>query len=186
MTAQNVFRLLLGRHTVDGSTSIGLLVLRVLAGSAMALHGAPKMLTPTSWMGPDSPVPGALQFLAAFAEFAGGIAWVLGLLTPLAALGIVVTMLVGISIGHLPIGDPFIRLSVGGVPPGPGIPFAGLPTWLAVAGGRSAAAVGSGSSELATLFTAMGVLLLFSGPGRLSLDAVLSRVLTERARRPAR
>ncbi|WP_239014266.1 hypothetical protein [Archangium violaceum] len=105
----------------------------------------------------------------------------LGLVTPLATLGVVVTMLVGIVIGHLAVGDPFIRLSVGGVPPGLGIPFAGLPTWLVRAGGRSAAAVGSGSSELATLFTAISVLLLLTGPGRFSLDAVLSRAL---ARRP--
>jgi putative oxidoreductase len=184
MTSHNVSQLLFGRHTVDGPTSMGLLVLRLLAGSAMALHGAPKMLTPTSWMGPDSPVPGVLQLLAAVAEFGGGIAWVLGLVTPLATLGVVVTMLVGIVIGHLAIGDPFIRLSVAGVPPGLGIPFAGLPTWLVRAGGRSAAAVGSGSSELATLFTAISALLLLTGPGRFSLDAVLSRALARRRAGP--
>ena len=43
-------------------------------------------------LGPDAPVPGALQFLAFLSEFGGGIALLLGLLTPVAALGVLSTM----------------------------------------------------------------------------------------------
>ena len=59
-------------------------------------HGWGKMQSPFSWMGPTAPVPGFLQFLAAFSEFGGGLAWVLGLLTPIAAFGIACTMLVAV------------------------------------------------------------------------------------------
>ncbi|WP_437819521.1 DoxX family protein [Sorangium sp. So ce1078] len=159
-------------RVVDRSTATGLLFVRLVAGTAMALHGAPKMMAATSWMGPGT-VPGWLQALAAFAELGGGIAWIVGLATPLASVGIAVTMIVGIAIAHIPGGDPFIRLTVQGIDTGPGIPFGGLPTWLVRAGGRSAG--GSGSSELASLFIAFAGLLLAAGPGRFSLDALLAR-----------
>ncbi|MCP3102516.1 DoxX family protein [Myxococcus sp. K15C18031901] len=163
----------------SSSLSTGLLVLRVLTGGLMALHGAGKMLTPFTWMGEGAPVPGFLQFLGAAAEFFGGLAWMVGLATPLATLGIAVTMLVGILIAHIPLGDPFIRLSVMGATTGPGEPFGVLPTWLVRAGGRSAG--GSGSSELATLYIAVSAMLLAAGPGRFSLDAFVSRRFAARA-----
>src|SRR5688572_6397027 len=68
-----------------GRSAVGLLVLRLVAGTAMAFHGWPKIQHATSWMGADAAVPGVLQALAAIAEFGGGICWVLGLLTPLAS-----------------------------------------------------------------------------------------------------
>ncbi|NTX50833.1 DoxX family protein [Myxococcus sp. CA051A] len=172
-------RILVDPRTADRSLSTGLLVLRILTGGLMALHGAGKMVTPFTWMGEGAPVPGVLQFLGAAAEFFGGLAWMVGVATPLATLGVAVTMLVGIVIAHIPFGDPFIRLSVMGLTTGPGEPFGGLPTWLVRAGGRSAG--GSGSSELATLYIAVSVLLLTAGPGRFSLDALLSRKLAARA-----
>ncbi|WP_437756953.1 DoxX family protein [Sorangium sp. So ce1389] len=165
-------------RALDRSTAAGLLFVRLVAGTAMALHGAPKMMAATSWMGPG-PVPGWLQALAAFAEFGGGIAWILGLATPLASFGIAATMIVGIVIVHIPMDDPFIRLTVQGVDTGPGAPFGGLPAWFVRAGGRSPG--GSGSSELASLFTAIAVLLLGAGPGQLSLDALLARRFTRRS-----
>ena len=70
------------------------------------------MQAPTSWMGPTAPVPGFFQFLAAFSEFGGGIAWALGLLTPLASLGIIFTMLVAVA-HHLTSGDPWVASSMG-------------------------------------------------------------------------
>ena len=93
--------------TADARTSTGLLLLRLVAGLAFVLHGWGKIQAPFSWMGPDGP-PGILQFLAAISEFGGGILWILGLLTPLASLGILFTMLGALFIVHLPSGDPFV------------------------------------------------------------------------------
>ncbi len=77
----------------------------------MVLHGSQKIGTPFTWMnafaGADAP-PGFLQALAAIAEFFGGVALILGLLTPIAALGIALVMLAGIGMAHLPAGHPFI------------------------------------------------------------------------------
>jgi len=62
--------------------SAALLFLRLIAGTAFMFHGWGKIQHPLNWMGPEAPVPGVLQFLAAFSEFGGGLAWILGLLTP--------------------------------------------------------------------------------------------------------
>jgi putative oxidoreductase len=88
-------------------------------------------------------MPGVLQFLAALAEFGGGIALVVGLLTRVASLGITVTMAVAAGMVHIAAGDPFV----------------------AAGGGRS--------WELAVVYFACAALFLLAGPGRCSLDAVL-------------
>src|ERR1044071_3379761 len=71
-------------RSVTGKGAIGLLLIRLVVGSAFMLHGWGKIQHPFSWMGPESPVPGFFQLLAAISEFGGGLAWILGLLTPLA------------------------------------------------------------------------------------------------------
>lgn len=91
---------------VGGRTATGLLIMRVLTGLALMAHGWGKIQHPFDWMGPNAPVPGLFQFLAAFSEFFGGIALVVGLLTPLAALGVIATMLVAAFTVHL--NDPVI------------------------------------------------------------------------------
>ena len=48
-----------------------------------------------------------MQGLAALSEFGGGIAWMIGLLTPLASLGIGCTMAVAVGM-HVLGGDPFV------------------------------------------------------------------------------
>jgi putative oxidoreductase len=73
-----------------------------VTGYAFIQHGFPKMfangeLNAFHWMGPNAPVPGFLQALAALSEFGGGIALMVGLLTPAAALGIMATMFVAIT-----------------------------------------------------------------------------------------
>ncbi len=126
---------------VEGRGALGLLIVRVIFGLGIMQHGWGKIQHPFNWMGPDAAVPGFLQFLAALSEFGGGIALILGLLTPLAMFGLACTMLTAIFTVHIRAGDPFV----------------------ARGGGRS--------YELAALYLGVALLMLFTGPGKLSLDA---------------
>ncbi len=112
----------------------------------MTFHGWGKIREPFSWMGPDAATPGFLQALAAISEFGGGIALVLGLLTPLAMLGWICTM--GVAIYTLQSkGATWLN------PDPKGFTF-----------------------ELAALYFGVAVLFLLAGPGRYSLDhLILSR-----------
>jgi putative oxidoreductase len=131
---------------VGGRAAIGLLFLRVVTGAAFMFHGWYKIQSPGgafAWMPADAPVPGFLQGLAVLAEFGGGLALILGLLTPLAAFGIACTMIVALTLVHIPKGDPFVS---------PG---------------------GTASFELAAGYLVNVILLLLMGPGILSLDRLL-------------
>ena len=122
---------------------IVLLLIRLITGYAFILHGWGKIQSPFTWMGPDSAVPALFQGLAALSEFGGGIALVVGLLTRLGALGIAFTMAVAVYMHSVVMGDPFVNLT----------------------GGRS--------FELAAAYFLMTVLLVFAGPGRISLDMLV-------------
>ncbi len=87
--------------------SATLLLLRVVVGAAFIAHGWGKVQAISSWMGPNAPVPGFLQALAAISEFGGGISLVLGLLVPVFSLGLIVTMAVA-TFFHVSKGDPFV------------------------------------------------------------------------------
>ncbi len=93
---------------VGGRGAVGLLILRLVMGSALILHGWPKIQHATGWMGPGAPVPAAFQFLAAFSEFFGGLAFLTGLLAPIAALGVAATMLTALVTVHFKSGHPFV------------------------------------------------------------------------------
>lgn len=93
---------------LSARASVGLLVLRVVMGAAFMFHGYSKIQNPFGWMGSESHVPGIFQALAALSEFGGGLALILGLLTPLAALGIACTMAAAVFMVHVPKGDPFV------------------------------------------------------------------------------
>ena len=100
------------RNRLDTPASIGVLLLRVVAGSAFVLHGQPKIANAFAWMPPEAPVPGILQALAALSEFGGGLAWIAGLLVPLASLGIAFTM--GFALNyHISQGHPFVASGPG-------------------------------------------------------------------------
>lgn len=131
-------------HTLPRMASLGLLALRLVYGLAFALHGSGKIVNAFGWMGPDAPVPGLLQALAALSEFGGGIAVALGLFTPLAALGLLATMGVAVALVHGPAGHPFV-----------------------------AATPGAPSYELAAIYGVIAWALLCIGPGRYALDAWL-------------
>jgi putative oxidoreductase len=133
---------------VGERASIGLLLVRLIVGVAFIIHGYPKIEHPMSWM-PNSPFPPMLLALAAFAEFAGGIALIAGLLTPLFALLIAVDMAVAILVEAIPHGTPFIAMG--------------------------------NSYESAAFYLVVTLALVFTGPGRYSLDAMIAR--TPRARR---
>ena len=128
--------------TVGWGGSVGLLLLRLVMGTAFVLHGWPKIQNPLEWMGPDASMPGFLLALAAVAEFGGGIALLFGLVTRLASLGIASVMVVAITTVHLAQGHPFV----------------GKP--------------GGHSWELAAVYLACAILFLILGPGRFSLDAL--------------
>jgi putative oxidoreductase len=88
---------------LDRLQPLALLVLRLVLGIIMIGHGYPKVFGGLSHhvqsvrnMG----LPGWLAYFSAAAEFLGGIAVILGLLTRLAALGITINMLVAVGKVH--------------------------------------------------------------------------------------
>ena len=129
---------------IGGFGALALLLVRLVMGLAFVLHGWPKIQNPMGWMNAmgGSSVPSFLQALAALAEFGGGIALVLGLLTPIAAFGLVCQMIGALILVHIPQGHPFVSQ-------------------------------GGPSSELALIYLVMSIMLIFLGPGKLSLDAAL-------------
>ncbi len=94
-----MIRSLLVPASLSARPSAGLLLLRLLCGAAFMAHGFGKIKSPFGWAGPDSSIPGVFQALAALSEFGGGLAWVLGLLTPLASFGLACTMAVAVVKG---------------------------------------------------------------------------------------
>ena len=84
---------------------VALLLTRIIFGAAMMNHGYVKILNPFGWLGADAFAPPPFQALAALSEFGGGLAVILGLLVPLAALGIASTMVVAFGF-HMASGDP--------------------------------------------------------------------------------
>lgn len=124
---------------VDGA----LLLLRVIAGAAFMFHGWMKIQNPFGWMGPEGFAPAPFQALAAMSEFGGGLGWILGLLTPIASLGILCTMMVAMFTHLILRGDPFVS------------------------------ATGGPAAELASVYFAIALLLIALGPGRYSLDRVI-------------
>ena len=84
-----------------GRAALGLLILRVVTGVALMIHGWPKMQNPMHWMDKmGSGTPAIFQALAALGEFAGGLGLIVGLLTPIATFGIAATMVGAIFLGN--------------------------------------------------------------------------------------
>lgn len=127
---------------------LGLLIGRVGIGALMAIgHGWFKLPPGKGFVGTVEslgfPAPTLFAWAAALAEFGGGLLLALGLLTRPAALLIVLTMGVAAFGAHA--NDP----------------------WLA------AQARGGASKEMALLFLIPSLMFLLTGPGHLSIDAMI-------------
>ncbi|HEX3849622.1 MAG TPA: DoxX family protein [Polyangiaceae bacterium] len=92
-----------GKH--EPGAAIALTVLRVGVGVIMAVHGWSKLSdiagTSQSFAHLGMPAPQFMVYLAIAGEFLGGLGLVAGLLTRIAALGPVCTMLVAIVTVHI-------------------------------------------------------------------------------------
>lgn len=129
--------------TLPNSASMALLLLRLIVGIAFVYHGWGKIQSPFAWMPASSPIPGFFQFLAALSEFGGGIALILGFLTPIASLGLGFTMAVATFFHAFVMKDPFVNLT------------------------------GGSSFEPALGYLGISILFITIGPGKFSLDKLL-------------
>jgi len=131
-----------------------LTLMRVVLGVVFFAHGAQKML---GWFGgygfsgtmgffEHMGIPAPFAFLAISAEFFGGIGLVLGLLTRVAAFGIVVNMVVAVLTVHLPNG---LFMNWAGTQKGEGF-------------------------EYHLLAIALGVAIILTGAGAASIDRALA------------
>ncbi len=129
-----------------GRAAVGMLAVRVVFGVGIILHGWDKVVNggPFHWAdgpGPLGDIPHPLQGLATITEIGGGLAMILGLLTPLAMLGLMIAMAVAFWKGHR--GEPYVSLA------------RPLNPW---------------TYELVAHYGLLAFGLLLAGPGTLSLD----------------
>jgi putative oxidoreductase len=90
-------------RSLDRLQPLALLVLRLVLGAIMIAHGYPKVfggLSHHAQFVSSLGMPAWLAYFSAAAEFFGGIAVLVGLLTRLAALGIVINLSVAIGKVH--------------------------------------------------------------------------------------
>jgi putative oxidoreductase len=143
------------RKLLSTSNDTTLTVMRLVLGTVMFAHGAQKML---GWFGgygfhgtmgffTGMGVPAPLAFLAICAEFFWGIGLIVGLLSRVAALGIITNMLVAVATVHLHVG---FFMNWAGTQKGEGY-------------------------EYHLLAIALGLLIAVKGGGALSVDRSLSR-----------
>lgn len=126
-----------------------LLGLRLIWGIILIDYSYPMIKNPFSWMDlPDKPpsgFPPLLQLLGAMTIFGGGLAIIIGFLTPIAGLSLAFAMLIAFGL-HLSHGVPFAKPSP--VAPGP-------------------------SYDDSLLYLAIALLFVFLGSGTLSVDYLL-------------
>lgn len=88
----------------ERTRAIGLTLLRITAGVIIAAHGWQKVVGFSEWQGQVQqmglPLPEIAARLAVVGELGGGIALILGLLTPVAALLVAITMATAIAAVH--------------------------------------------------------------------------------------
>ena len=134
-----------------------LLLLRLFIGLCFIRHGWPKLRNLNTWA-QALKTPAWLCFLSAGSMWAGGIALIVGLFTPLAAFGILVSMAYAMLLE--------IRSS---------FPFMAPDPYL-IPDGDYAGPMGTGeppSWEKAAMYVVMCLVLMGCGGGFLSLDNLL-------------
>jgi putative oxidoreductase len=135
-------------------SQVMLLVLRVFTGLCFIRHGWPKLRNLSTWA-TAMKTPPWLCFLSAFSMFGAGIALIPGLLTPLAALAILVSMGYAVVL-EISSGFPFIAPDPYQIPAGDYAGPMGIgdpPSW-----------------EKAAMYVVMCLVLIGCGGGLYSLD----------------
>ena len=141
----------------DGLAAGGLLVLRLFTGLVFIRHGWPKLTNLGVWAGAMK-TPVWLCFLSAFSMWAGGIALIIGVLTPLASAVIAVSMLYAMVL-EISNGFPFVA-----------------PDPFQIPDGDYAGPMGVGeppSWEKAAMYVVMCLVLITAGGGPYSLDLIV-------------
>jgi putative oxidoreductase len=139
------------------ASRVALLLLRLFVGLCFIRHGWPKLRNLNTWA-TALKTPQWLCFLSAASMFAGGIALILGLLTPLAALAILVSMAYAVVL-EIRSGFPFIAPDPFQIPAGDYVGPMGVgepPSW-----------------EKAAMYVVMCLVLILCGGGMFSLDSLL-------------
>ncbi|WP_438981976.1 DoxX family protein [Vulcanococcus sp.] len=134
-----------------------LFVLRVFMGICFIRHGWPKLRNLQTWA-QMLKTPAWLCVLSAGSMWAGGIALIVGLLTPLASFAILVSMAYAMVL-EIRAGFPFIAADPYLIPEGDYAGPMGVgepPSW-----------------EKAAMYVVMCLVLMFCGGGLLSLDTLL-------------
>lgn len=130
--------------------SAAILLLRIVWGVVLLVYGLPMVKNPLHWMDmaapPEMPkMPSFLQAIGAVTIFGGGLAIIVGFLTPLAAFGLVGAMGLALIL-HLVEGVPMVKQP----PDAPGKSY-----------------------EASLVYLAIAIMFIFIGAGRFSLDYLI-------------
>jgi putative oxidoreductase len=142
---------------VSPGSQLALMLLRLFVGLAFIRHGWPKLRNIRTWA-EALKTPAWLCFLSASSMWAGGIALIPGLLTPLAALAILISMAYAMVL-EIGAGLPFIGPDPFQIPSGDYVGPMGVgepPSW-----------------EKAAMYVVMCLVLIACGGGIYSLDNLL-------------
>jgi putative oxidoreductase len=142
--------------------SLALLLVRFPLGLDMFVHGYQKIthLPATMIYFDGLHVPHAFAWLAIIAEFLGGLGLMTGMLSRVAAFGVMCTMVVAIFLRHLPYG--YLMNWHGGLP------------------------FGTEGYEYHTLAIGMALAVMLEGAGSFSVDRLLSRRATRQQTQPGK
>ena len=159
LSATNSLALIYPSDSFPGDLkSIILLIFRVGMGIIFIRHGFPKLTHLQQWSKSLNNMPIWLCFIGASTMFFGGFCLVLGLLTPLAGIGILGAMAFALIL-HIKGGKPFIAKD----------PYLNPPGEYEGSKGKGEAP----SMEKSFVYIISMLVIIIFGPGLYSLDALL-------------